>query len=157
MICFRCYIIIGVLDSLFVVRHHFTYSFSIQSLFYQFVCLQPFYVQWTPKSTWPQGSCRSLRLCPILHTAQLTFYTDTCIISRRKADFPPQQTRATTLAPWEAFRRKAEACFGAKDTWYYLTDRKSSRATDRRRPGLNALADSAVGDAILTCLGRLEL
>ena len=30
-------------------------------------------------------------------------------------------------------------------------------ATDRKIPGLNALADSAVGVAILTCNGRSEL
>ena len=48
-----------------------------------------------------------LLLGPISHPAQLTFYTDACIVAslhRRKADFPPQQPAATTLAPGEACR-----------------------------------------------------
>ena len=74
-----------------------------------------------------------------------------------KADFPPQQTRATTLAPGEACRRKAEACSGTNDTWCYLSDPKRNCAIDRQIPGLNVLADSAVGVAILTWHGRSEL
>ena len=49
---------------------------------------------------------------PILHPAQFTFYTDTCFVASlhpAKDDFPPQQTRATTLAP-------GEACSGANWT-----------------------------------------
>ena len=66
---------------------------------------------------------------PILHPAQFTFYTDACIVAslftRCKADFPPQQTGATTLVPGEACQRKAEACPSSNDTWCYFSDLKN--------------------------------
>ena len=68
-----------------------------------------------------------------------------------KTDFPPQQTRPSTLAPGEACRRKAELCSCANYTWCYFSDPKRNCATDRQIPGLNALTDSTVGVAMLTC------
>ena len=44
------------------------------------------------------------------------------VCTRRKADVPPAQPGATTLAPGEACQRKAEACSGANYTWCYFTD-----------------------------------
>ena len=46
------------------------------------------------------------------------------VCTRRKADFPPAQPGATTLAPGEACRQKAEACSGANGTWCYFNDLK---------------------------------
>ena len=49
------------------------------------------------------------------------------VCSRRKADFPPQQTGSTTLGPGEACRRKAEVRSSANDTWCYFTDLHTRR------------------------------
>ena len=46
------------------------------------------------------------------------------VSTQRKADFPPQQTGATRLAPGEACRQKAEVCSDAKDTYCYFSDLK---------------------------------
>ena len=59
--------------------------------------------------------------------------------------------------PGGACRRKAEACLGTNDTMCYFSDPKSDCATGLQIPGLNTLADSAVGVAIWTCHGRSEL
>ena len=45
----------------------------------------------------------------------------------------------------------------ANDTRCYFSDPKSNCSTDQIIPCLNALADSTVGVAILTCHGRSEL
>ena len=72
-------------------------------------------------------SQRSSHLCISLFVRQQRFLQKEklsifSIVSRirgRKADFPPQQTGAATLAPVEACRWKAEVCSGANDTWCY--------------------------------------
>ena len=74
------------------------------------------------------------------------------VCTRRKAS--PAATRRQYSAPGEAWRRKAEACSGANDTWCYFSDLENVPLKLRNwaRPSLNALANNAVGVAILTIL-----
>ena len=79
---------------------------------------------------------------PYLAPITIYFYTvdvSLLVCTGRKADFP----RTTYLAPLHL--RSA-----ANDTWCCFSDPKSNRATDWQILGLNALAVSAVGVAILT-------
>ena len=75
--------------------------------------------------------CTSQTEGPILHPAQLTFYTDACVVASlhpAQSWFPPAAqaiaSGATALAHGEACLQKAEACSGADDTWCYFSDLK---------------------------------
>ena len=102
-------------------------------------------------------------LGPILRSAQLTFYTTHVLLlvcTRHKADVPPVQPGATTLRLERRVggkQRRVPAQIIPGAILPIETLRQWNCATDREIPGLNALADSAVGVAILTCHGRSEL
>ena len=65
-----------------------------------------------------------------LSCTPLTFYTDAYIVACLHPAQSLQQTSATTLAPGEVCRRKAEASSGANDTWCYFSE-NCANATDQ--------------------------
>ena len=68
-------------------------------------------------------------------------------------DFPQRQTGAPTLAPGEAYRRKAEVCSSAN----YKNCATAIALLTEKFLNLNAIAESAVGVATFTCHGMSVL
>ena len=102
---------------------------------------------------WATLTCRALS-CIQCNWLSTPLHVSLLVCTWHKADIPPQQTCATKLAPWEVCRRKAEVCSGANDTCMVLSSRSIKQL---RNWPTSALADSAVGVAILTCHGRSQL
>ena len=91
---------------------------------------------------------------PILHPAQLTFYTDACVVASlqlaRSVLSPPQAGVAklgNDLAPQGAVRRKEEVCCGANVPWCYFAVSENISATNQEIPALKSVARCS--DAIL--------
>ena len=74
---------------------------------------------------------------PILHPAQLTLYTDACIIpEHRSALFPPQKHVAklgNELALPGRFSAKKEACFSANVPSCYFAGLENNCATNQKK------------------------
>ena len=86
-------------------------------------------------------------LGPILHPAQLTLYTDACIIPILRPThsglFPPQThvgKLGNELALPGAVKRKEEACSSANVLWCYFAVSENNSATDQEKPSLKSLA-----------------
>ena len=86
-------------------------------------------------------------LGPILHPAQLTFYTDACVVASlqlaQSVLFPPAPLVGklrNDLAPQGAARRKEEACSGANVPWSYLAVSETTLTTNQEIPGLKSVA-----------------
>ena len=91
---------------------------------------------------------------PILHPAQLTFYTDACVVDSlqlaQSVLFPPPPLvgkLGNDLAPQGAVRRKETACSDANVPWCYFAVSENNCATNQEIPGLKAVARCS--DAIL--------
>jgi hypothetical protein len=77
------------------------------------------------ETTWWRKGRRILG--PVLHPAQLTFYTDACVVASLQVAqsvlFPPAPRvgkLGNDLAPQGAVRRKKEAFSGANVPWCYF-------------------------------------
>ena len=78
-----------------------------------------------------------------MHPAQLTFYTDACVVASlqlaQSVLFPPPPRvgkLGNDLAPQGAVRRKEEACSGANIPRYYFAVSENNCATDFK-PGIS--------------------
>jgi hypothetical protein len=75
---------------------------------------------------------------PILHPAQLTFYTDPCFVASfqlAQSVLFPQSPRVgklrNDLAPKGAVRQKEEVCSGANVPWCYFAVSENNSATNQ--------------------------
>ena len=89
-----------------------------------------------------------------MYPAQLTFYTDACVVSglqlAQSVLFPPplrDVKLGNDLAPQGAVRRNEAACSGANIPWCYFAVSENNSATNQEIPGLKSMARCS--DAIL--------